>query len=94
MPDTETESEAGQVKWTTPMREDLRRLDGNVKGPGFMGTVKNKEGYDMTELSVGLPDTEEGFYPLLGPWLSDEEVTRLCEMLVRAYDPCISCSVH
>ncbi|MFH1715814.1 MAG: Ni/Fe hydrogenase subunit alpha [Planctomycetota bacterium] len=25
---------------------------------------------------------------------SDEEVTRLCEMLVRAYDPCISCSVH
>ena len=25
---------------------------------------------------------------------TDEEVTKLCEMLVRAYDPCISCSVH
>lgn len=25
---------------------------------------------------------------------SDEDVTRLSEMLVRAYDPCISCSVH
>jgi len=25
---------------------------------------------------------------------SDAEVTKLCEMLVRAYDPCISCSVH
>ncbi len=25
---------------------------------------------------------------------SDEEITRLCEMLVRSYDPCISCSVH
>jgi coenzyme F420-reducing hydrogenase alpha subunit len=25
---------------------------------------------------------------------SDREVTKLCEMLVRAYDPCISCSVH
>jgi coenzyme F420-reducing hydrogenase alpha subunit len=25
---------------------------------------------------------------------SDEEIKRLCEMLVRAYDPCISCSVH
>ncbi|MEA3225398.1 MAG: Ni/Fe hydrogenase subunit alpha [Planctomycetota bacterium] len=25
---------------------------------------------------------------------SDKEVTKLCEMLVRAYDPCISCSVH
>jgi coenzyme F420-reducing hydrogenase alpha subunit len=23
-----------------------------------------------------------------------EEVQRLLEMLVRAYDPCISCSVH
>jgi len=25
---------------------------------------------------------------------SDKEITKLCEMLVRAYDPCISCSVH
>ena len=25
---------------------------------------------------------------------TDDEVTMLCEMLVRAYDPCISCSVH
>ena len=25
---------------------------------------------------------------------NDAEITRLCEMLVRAYDPCISCSVH
>jgi coenzyme F420-reducing hydrogenase alpha subunit len=24
----------------------------------------------------------------------DTEVKQLCEMLVRAYDPCISCSVH
>lgn len=26
--------------------------------------------------------------------LSDEEATLRCEMLVRAYDPCISCAVH
>ncbi|MBW2458943.1 MAG: nickel-dependent hydrogenase large subunit, partial [Deltaproteobacteria bacterium] len=25
---------------------------------------------------------------------SDAELTKLCSMLVRAYDPCISCSVH
>jgi coenzyme F420-reducing hydrogenase alpha subunit len=25
---------------------------------------------------------------------SDEEITRSLEMLVRAYDPCISCSTH
>jgi coenzyme F420-reducing hydrogenase alpha subunit len=26
--------------------------------------------------------------------IQDKEVKKLCEMLVRAYDPCISCSVH
>jgi coenzyme F420-reducing hydrogenase alpha subunit len=26
--------------------------------------------------------------------MSDKELERLCSMLVRAYDPCISCSVH
>lgn len=26
--------------------------------------------------------------------LSDEELTMRCEMLIRAYDPCFSCSVH
>jgi len=25
---------------------------------------------------------------------NDGEITRLCEMMVRSYDPCISCSVH
>ncbi len=25
---------------------------------------------------------------------SEEDITKLCEMLVRSYDPCISCSVH
>ncbi len=25
---------------------------------------------------------------------NDEEIRQLCEMVVRAYDPCISCSVH
>jgi coenzyme F420-reducing hydrogenase alpha subunit len=24
----------------------------------------------------------------------EKEVEKLCEMLVRSYDPCISCSVH
>ena len=69
----------GQQKWHPPMREDMRRLDGNVKGPGFMGTVKTHDGYDMTELSVGLPGTEEGFYPLLGPWLTKDQITTLSQ---------------
>jgi coenzyme F420-reducing hydrogenase alpha subunit len=30
----------------------------------------------------------------VGRGKSDAEITKLCEMLVRSYDPCISCSVH
>jgi len=30
----------------------------------------------------------------LGPGMTDDALERLCSMLVRAYDPCISCSVH
>jgi coenzyme F420-reducing hydrogenase alpha subunit len=26
--------------------------------------------------------------------ISQEKATLICEMLIRAYDPCISCSVH
>ena len=28
------------------------------------------------------------------PGMDDERLSLLCSMLVRAYDPCISCSVH
>ncbi|MFH1679356.1 MAG: Ni/Fe hydrogenase subunit alpha [Candidatus Eisenbacteria bacterium] len=31
---------------------------------------------------------------LLAKGKNQDEITRACEMLVRAYDPCISCSVH
>lgn len=30
----------------------------------------------------------------LGEEKTDEEIRQLCEMVVRSYDPCISCSVH
>ena len=63
------------LKTNPPM--DMLRLDGSRKGPGWLGTMKNKEGYDVSELSVGLPGTEEGFYPLLTPNLSPGQVNRL-----------------
>jgi len=40
--------------------------------------------YDIAELVK--QEVDEG--------KSDSEVKKLCEMLVRSYDPCISCSVH
>ncbi|MBU0943847.1 MAG: Ni/Fe hydrogenase subunit alpha [Proteobacteria bacterium] len=40
--------------------------------------------YDLHELAAAMADQGKG----------DQEIRRLAEMLVRAYDPCISCSVH
>jgi len=40
--------------------------------------------YDIEELAVWCA----------GQGKSDKEIELLAEMLVRAYDPCISCSVH
>jgi hypothetical protein len=65
-----------QQQWAPPMLEEFRRLDGTVKGDGYLGQVATNGGY-MTELSAGLPGTEEGFYPLLGPWLDENEVATL-----------------
>ena len=65
------------VSLKSSRRMDMLRLDGSRKGPGWLGTMKNKEGYDVSELSAGLPGTEEGYYPLLTPNLSPGQVNRL-----------------
>ncbi len=60
---------------------------GNIsKANCIIPTTQNNANihYDLAELVVQQVE--------LGK--SDHEVTKLCEMLVRAYDPCISCSVH
>lgn len=46
--------------------------------------------------SQNLRDMEEDLRAFLPGVLdrSDEELTRLCEMVVRNYDPCISCATH
>jgi coenzyme F420-reducing hydrogenase alpha subunit len=39
-------------------------------------------------------DLEDLVKQKVGPRTTDEDLELLCSMLVRAYDPCISCSVH
>lgn len=59
--------------------------DGSVKKADIVTptaqNARNMEN-DLRELVPAMAD------------LTDEEATLRCEMLVRAYDPCISCSVH
>jgi len=59
--------------------------DGSVKKADIVTpTAQNARNIenDLRELVPSMAD------------LTDEEATLRCEMLVRAYDPCISCSVH
>ena len=52
------------------------RLDGTKKSQvGWKGRIKNNvTGKIMTELSVGKPNTEEGFYPLINPYTTDKQI--------------------
>ncbi len=57
-----------------------------VKGDCIIPTTQNNANihYDLNALAA----------ESLAQGKSEKEVEKLCEMLVRSYDPCISCSVH
>ena len=60
----------------------MLRLDGTIKSKrGFLGPIRNNvSGKTMTEVSVGQPGSEEGFYPLLVPTLTPEEVQTIANL--------------
>jgi len=60
----------------------MRRLDGSIKSEsGFLGPIQNNvSGRTMTEVSVGQPGSEEGFYPLLVPTLTRDEIETIANM--------------
>jgi coenzyme F420-reducing hydrogenase alpha subunit len=57
-----------------------------VKGDCIIPTTQNNANihYDLNALAA----------ESLAQGKSEKEVEKRCEMLVRSYDPCISCSVH
>jgi hypothetical protein len=77
---------AGAAGATQAGQEDvpdyMRRLDGSVKSErGFLGPIRNNvSGRTMTEVSVGQPGSEEGFYPLLVPTLTRDEIETIANM--------------
>lgn len=54
----------------------MYRSDGTIKSAvGWKGPIKNNiTGSTMTELSIGAPGSEEGFYPLINPYMTDEQI--------------------
>jgi len=77
---------AGAAGTTQAGQEDvpdyMRRLDGSIKSErGFLGPIRNNvSGRTMTEVSVGQPGSEEGFYPLLVPTLTRDEIETIANM--------------
>jgi len=77
---------AGAAGATQAGQEDvpdyMRRLDGSIKSErGFLGPIRNNvSGRTMTEVSVGQPGSEEGFYPLLVPTLTRDEIETIANM--------------
>ncbi len=54
---------------------DLIRKDGSLKGPGWLGTIKGKDGKDMTEYSIGVKmGGKETEIPSLVPGLTKDEL--------------------
>ncbi len=79
---TSDEVSASPLDRPDDVPEYMRRLDGTVKSErGFLGPIRNNvSGKTMTEVSIGQPGSEEGFYPLLVPTLTPEEVETIANM--------------
>jgi coenzyme F420-reducing hydrogenase alpha subunit len=85
------EPRAGRATWTTeaPRGTLYHRYD--VAEDGSILTAKI-----IPPTSQNLRHIEEDLRAFIPGvlHLSDEELTRHCEMIVRNYDPCISCATH
>lgn len=79
---------AKQPVWDESMPEYMRRQDGTVKGDGFLGRLKRKDGTEATEISVGTEfDGKEVEIPLLVPSLSQQEVQYLLDNPIGMNEP-------
>jgi coenzyme F420-reducing hydrogenase alpha subunit len=75
-----TEAPRGTLYHRYEVAEDGRILEAKIIPPTSQNLRHMEE-----DLRAFLPDVLDK---------PDEELTRLCEMVVRNYDPCISCATH
>ena len=55
-----------------------QRVDGTMKGSGFLGPIKMDDGRTMTELSIGVEfDGKETLIPAIVPTLTEKEINHL-----------------
>lgn len=66
------------IIWDDHIKKDQIRVDGTLKGKGFLGELPRHDGKVSTEISIGVNfDGEERLIPSLVPTLSKEEIDHL-----------------
>ena len=90
-PMAEVEPRAGRATWVTEAPRGILYHRYDVEGDGTIRAAKI-----VPPTAQNLRHIEEDLRTFIPGVLdrSDEELTRLCEMVVRNYDPCISCATH
>jgi coenzyme F420-reducing hydrogenase alpha subunit len=82
---------AGRATWTTeaPRGTLYHRYDVDDEGRIVKAKIVPPTSQNLRHMEADL----RAFVPSVLD-RPDEELTRLCEMVVRNYDPCISCATH
>jgi coenzyme F420-reducing hydrogenase alpha subunit len=90
-PMAEVEPRAGRATWVTEAPRGILYHRYDVEEDGTIHAAKL-----VPPTAQNLRHMEEDLRTFIPGVLdrSDEELTRLCEMVVRNYDPCISCATH
>ncbi len=90
-PAAEVRPRAGRATWVTEAPRGILYHRYDVTGDGMITEAKI-----VPPTSQNLRHMEEDLRAFVPGVLdrSDEELTHLCEMVVRNYDPCISCATH
>jgi len=90
-PMAEVEPRAGRATWVTEAPRGILYHRYDVEEDGTIRVAKI-----VPPTAQNLRHMEEDLRTFIPGVLdrSDEELTRLCEMVVRNYDPCISCATH
>ena len=82
---------AGRATWATEAPRGVIYHRYDVDGDGIIQAAKL---VPPTEHNLANMEDDAARIVAQSLHLSDEELTRLCEMAVRNYDPCISCAAH
>jgi len=82
---------AGRAQWATEAPRGILWMDVETDGDGLVRSIRIVP--PTAQNQARIEDDLRAALPALLP-LSDDDVRRRCEGVIRDYDPCISCATH